>query len=91
MTLTNITDQYVLHCMLIIVRNTQNDPLASPGVEHWGTCPLDFQQYFSQLILEPHKVYNSRLYLVLHSSTLKLHPISSQTSHIGHGTVIGGQ
>jgi len=31
-------------------------PLASPAMGHWGTCPLDFQQFiFFYQILEPRK------------------------------------
>ena len=39
---------------------------------HWVTCPINFQQYFfSSLPIEPHKVYNSPLYLVSYQSAAK--------------------
>jgi len=44
--------------------------LASPAMGYWDTCPMDFQQYFFQLTSEPHKVYNSQLYLVSYSLSL---------------------
>jgi len=54
---------------------------ASPAIRHWGTCPLDFQQFF-QLTLELHKIWQRLCAVVSPNMLILRQNISKVTAAI---------
>jgi len=63
----NQTRHYVKVLRLVVKRETKSlvlpastvCPLASPAMGHWGTCPLDFQQFIIYALLCSYKSINA--------------------------------